>query len=95
MSRLVENITSIRKSKNLSAAALSKHLGYEVSNWSKVEAGKHNVQVEDLDRIAEFLGVRVIDLFTYPDVYVLHNDKVLLEVPADKLAKIEELIGKL
>lgn len=74
MSSLVENIKAMRLKQRFTQSYIAEAVGCDVSNWSKIEQGKQKVQVEDLEKIATCLGVRVIDLFTYPDIYVKKTD---------------------
>ena len=99
MEKIVENIREIRKSKGYSQSVIANAIGCDVSNWSKVEQGLQNVQIGDLEKIANCLGLRVIDLFTYPDVYVKKGEEserisVTFEVSPDKRDILLNLVTK-
>lgn len=99
MEKIVENIREIRKSLGLNQEVIANAIGCDVSNWSKVEQGKQNIQIEDLEKIAHCLNVRVIDLFTYPDVYVKKGEaqdriSVIFEVSPDKRDILLNLVTK-
>lgn len=70
MIQVVQNIIALRKKMGFKQAIIANAIGCDVSNWSKVETGAQSLQIEDLEKIANCLHVRVIDLFTYPDRYV-------------------------
>ncbi len=70
MIQVVQNIIALRKKMGFKQAIIANAIGCDVSNWSKVETGAQAIQIEDLEKIANCLHVRVIDLFTYPDRYV-------------------------
>lgn len=67
---VVENIRKIRLEKGVSQEDIANSLGFDPSNWNKIENGKQQLKVNQLAKIAETLGVEVIDLFTYPKKYV-------------------------
>lgn len=99
MEKVVENIKEIRKKSGLTQEVIANAIGCDVSNWSKVEQGKQGVQIEDLEKIAQCLKVRVIDLFTYPEVYVRKDEtqeriSVTFEVSPDKRDILLNLVTK-
>ena len=99
MEKIVENIREIRKSKGFNQETIADAIGCDVSNWSKVEQGKQNVQIGDLEKIANCFGLRVIDLFTYPDVYVKKGEEterisVTFEVSPDKRDLLLKLVTR-
>lgn len=67
---IVQNIKKIRTEKNIGQDVIAIALGFDVSNWNRIENGKQQLKVNQLEKIAQALGVRVIDLFTYPAEYV-------------------------
>ena len=73
MIQVVQNIIALRKKMGFKQAIIANAIGCDVSNWSKVETGAQSLQIEDLEKIANCLHVRVIDLFTYPDRYVIES----------------------
>jgi len=60
---LAKNIQKFRKSKKLKREELSLLLGFDNSYISKLEKGKINITVDKLDLIANYLGVKIKDLF--------------------------------
>lgn len=99
MIRIVENIIAMRKKRGFKQAVIANAIGCDTSNWSKVEQGRQSIQIEDLEKIAHCLGVRVIDLFTYPDRYVRETSptdqrvSVTFEVSPDKRDYLLSLIS--
>lgn len=100
MIQVVENIIALRKKRGFKQAIIANAIGCDTSNWSKVETGAQSLQIEDLEKIAHCLGVRVIDLFTYPDVYVKESENteervsVTFEVSPNKRDLLLSLINK-
>lgn len=101
MGKLAENIAALRREKGYSQQVIADAINRDVSNWSKVERGQQSVQVDDLEKIANCLGVRVIDLFTYPDRYVRDDligigerISVTFEVSPDKRDILLSLVTK-
>lgn len=100
MIRIVENIIAMRKKLGFKQAVIANAIGRDTSNWSKVEQGRQAIQIDDLEKIAHCLGVRVIDLFTYPDRYVRESSptdqkvSVTFEVSPDKRDLLLSLVTK-
>lgn len=100
MIQVVQNIIALRKKMGFKQAIIANAIGCDVSNWSKVETGAQALQIEDLEKIANCLHVRVIDLFTYPDRYVRESkstDKkvsVTFEVSPEERDYLLSLVAK-
>lgn len=100
MIKVVQNIIALRKKMGFKQAIIANAIGCDVSNWSKVETGVQSLQIEDLEKIANCLHVRVIDLFTYPDRYVRESqstDKkvsVTFEVSPEERDHLLSLVTK-
>jgi transcriptional regulator with XRE-family HTH domain len=67
---VIENIKKIRQEKGLTQLDIALALDFDQSNWNKIENGSQQLKVNHLEKIAQVLGVEVIDLFTYPKKYV-------------------------
>ncbi len=96
---IVQNIKKIRIAKNINQDVIAMALGFDVSNWNKIENGKQQLKVNQLEKIAQVLGVNVIDIFTYPDVYVnpatLRNGErisVTFDIPLENKANLLKMI---
>ena len=46
-------------------------LSMDVAGYNRIENGKQALKVNQLEEIANLLKLRIIDLFTYPEVYEL------------------------
>lgn len=67
---IIENIKKIRIEKGVTQEVLAEALSVDPSALSNLERGKRELKVSELEIIADCLGVRVIDLFTWPVRYV-------------------------
>lgn len=74
---IYETIKEIRLQKSINQQVIADSLGVDVAVISNIERGKRDLKVKELEIISNTLGINVIDLFTYPDKYVLAvtNDK--------------------
>lgn len=68
--KVIENIKRIRTERNIPVKVIAENLGVDVSTMSKIENGHRELKVAELAKIAQSLGVRIIDLFTWPDRYI-------------------------
>jgi transcriptional regulator with XRE-family HTH domain len=66
---VVKNIIKIRKQKGINQDVIADTLSVDVSTISNIEKGKRELRVSELENIANVLGVNILYLFTYPDVY--------------------------
>ena len=57
-----EWIRSVRIQKNMNQQDLAARCNFEQSNMSRIEAGRTNLTVRSLDRIARALDVKIRDL---------------------------------
>ena len=57
-----ERIRSVRMQKNMNQQDLAARCNFEKSNMSRIEAGRTNLTVRSLDRIARALDVKIRDL---------------------------------
>src|SRR5690554_6885866 len=96
---VVKNIIEIRKQKGVNQEVIADVLNVDISTISKIENGSRKLKVDELSKIAECLRVRVIDLFTYPKVYVdkdsIENSErisVTFEVSPDKREHLLKLV---
>lgn len=99
--KVVENIKSIRLDKGIIQEVLADALDFDVANYSRIENGKQELRVSQLEIIAKTLRVEVIDLFTYPKIYVDKESisnadriSVTFEVSPDKRDILLNLVTK-
>jgi transcriptional regulator with XRE-family HTH domain len=65
-----KNIEEIRKNKGIKQTAIAEKLGIGQSAYSNYISRNSDIKFNLLEKIAEALQVPVIDIITYPDVYV-------------------------
>ena len=73
MMDLQKNIELIRKNKGLKQSVVAQKLGISQSAYSNYITRNSDIKFSLLVKIAEALQVRVIDIITYPDKYVLET----------------------
>ena len=66
---VVENIFAIRRERGITQEVIADALFVDTSVVSNIEKGKRELKVSELEKIAKVLGVDVLYLITYPDVY--------------------------
>ena len=98
---VVQNIKEIRLQKGINQDLIADALNFDIANWSRIENGKQELKVDHLEKIANVLNVSVIDLFTYPEVYVNRKSieeaeriSVTFEVSPDKRDILLSLVTK-
>lgn len=64
-SQVGRKIREVRKSKHLNQQALADLCNFEKSNMSRIEAGKTNLTIKTLGKIATSLGVKIKDLLDF------------------------------
>lgn len=62
LKRIGKRIAEIRKEKGITQQELASICNYEKSNMSRIEAGRTNMTVLTLEKIAEALDVELTDL---------------------------------
>ncbi len=67
---VLKNIREIRIEKSINQDVIASALDVDTSAVSNIENGKRELKVSELAKIANCLGVEVLDLFTYPEKYV-------------------------
>ena len=66
---IVKNLFEIRKEKGITQEIIADALCVDTSVISNIEKGKRELKVNELEKIANALGVDVLYLITYPFVY--------------------------
>jgi DNA-binding XRE family transcriptional regulator len=64
----MKNLTSIRKAKGLSQTELAEAVGIKQATVSRIEKGVNNPSLDVAEKIAEALGVNVVELFGLPEL---------------------------
>ena len=79
---VVKNIREIRLQKSISQSAIADELGVDVAVISNIEKGKRELRVSELEKIAKVLRMSVIDILTYPNIFVESTSNTLEPVEA-------------
>ena len=95
-----KNIVAIRKEKGLNQSVIAEAMNADNAVVSNIEKGKRELKVSELEIIAKALGVDVLYLLTYPEVYEKKQESkeeaveaiLQIKLQADKKDKILELI---
>lgn len=66
---IVENIRKIISDRKISQKAMATYAGTSASQFSKILSGEVQLSLRQISNIATNIGLREIDLFTYPDIY--------------------------
>jgi len=66
---VIENVFSLMKEKRFQKQEFAAAWGVSASAITSLEQRKREIKVSELPIIARILGVREIDILTYPDVY--------------------------
>lgn len=97
--KVSENIRKIRTQKGFTQQVIADALHCDDSVISNIENGKRELRVEELDIIANSLGVSVVDLFTWPVKYVPANEvgklpktTLQVELTKDKQEQVLRLV---
>ncbi len=83
---VVDTIFEIITQRGIKQQSLAVALSCDESSISKIKLGKRDLKVHELEIIANFLGMRVIDLFTYPEKYVREKD---VDEPIEAILQIK------
>lgn len=65
-----KNIKAIRLEKGINQEVIADAIGFDTSNYSRIENGKQELKASQLADIANALAVDVTYLLTYPKRYV-------------------------
>lgn len=68
--QVVKNITKLRETNGLSKRKLANELGINEASYGRIESGEIALSYDHLAKIANFYQMSVIDIITYPDIYV-------------------------
>lgn len=70
MKKINQAILELRENKGATQAEVGEYLGLDASGYGKLERGVTDITLTKLEKLAQFYGMSVIDLLTYPDKYV-------------------------
>ena len=93
---IVKNISEIRKEKGITQEVIADALFLNVSVVSNIEKGKRELRFSEVEKIANVLGVDMLYLITYPEVYekketgkVEKTPKVTLQIDLEDKVKAD------
>lgn len=66
---IADNVRKIMNDRKLTQIALAEYAGMSESQFSQAINGHRPFSLEFLSNLASGLGMRLIDIFTYPEVY--------------------------
>ena len=95
--QVVENLRKIIASRDLKQATVGEYADISESQFSRVLNGGVQLSLNQLAKIASGLGMNVIDIITYPEVYVSKDEveedssEVLLQIKLRKDKKDQVL----
>ena len=75
MNEIALSIEAIRKEKGINQEVLAERLGISQGTYSGYLTRNQDLKYKQILEIADKLDVPVIDIITYPDVYVKKEDK--------------------
>ena len=75
MEKILEKIKEIRTQNGISQEFMASKLGIEQASYGLIENGKRKLKYETLEQIAIVFNMKVIDIITYPDVYVKRSQE--------------------
>ncbi len=68
--KIIQNLVKIKNERNFTQKAIGQMGGIDESQFSRVLNGSVGLSIDQLEDIASGLGMNVIDIITYPEVYV-------------------------
>ena len=91
MENILKNIKDIRGNFSHSQEFMAEKLGIEQVSYGLIENGRRKLKYETLEQIALIFDMKVIDVITYPDIYVktessnkAKSTKVTLQIDIDQ-----------
>ena len=90
---IIQNIKNIRLQHNITQEVMAESLSMDVAGYNRIENGKQELKVSQLEKIANLLKLRVIDLFTYPDVYELQSKQNSTKVTVEFDVSSNEMLN--
>jgi len=88
---VARNVRSFRRARNLSQEKLAEHAGLHRTYVGSIERGERNVSLENIDRLANALGVTAVDLLTEFDIHTPLNDMSIFEQCIPVLRRYQQL----
>lgn len=95
--QLRESIQNLMKDKGLNKSSMAQIAETDAGQFGRILKGQGNFTLAHLENFANYFGLRAIDLFTYPDIYIAPERKdrepseVLLQIRLTKEKKDQVL----
>lgn len=84
--QLRKSVAKLMADKDLTREAMGDIVGVDGSHFGRILNEKGNFTLEHLEKIADYCGLRAIDIFTYPDIYEKPGAKE--QEPAEVLVQL-------
>lgn len=88
LEKIVENVRKIMNERNLTQYTIAQYIGTSESQCSKIMKCDVKLTIPQLENLARNLSLSVIDIITYPDVYVRKTDNELEPEPVEAILQI-------
>lgn len=75
MKQIMQNVEALRNAKGYSQDYVASKLGIQQSAYSRIFNTQGDIKLSMLEKISDILGVSMVDIFTYPDKYVLQDEQ--------------------
>lgn len=89
LEKIVGNIRKIMNDRNLTQYTIAQYIGTSESQCSKIMKGDVKLTIPQLENLARNLSISVIDIITYPDVYVKNLNKNTERDPVEAILQIK------
>lgn len=97
--QILKNILEIRNKQRLTQSYMVQHLDIDVGTYSRIEKGGIALSYSRLAEIAKALNVSVIDIITYPKIFIDKDSanvqervSITFEVSPDKRDHLLKLV---
>lgn len=88
--KIIRNLVKIKNERNLTQEAIGQMGGIDASQISRVLKGKLGISIDQLENIARGLRMDVIDIITYPEIYVPRTAIPDSDVDAVLMVRLKE-----
>jgi len=91
---VIDKLLKIMKDRDLKQERMAEFAGVDPSQFSKILSGNVQISLWQLSNIATNLNLRIIDIFTFPDIYIKskkddEKTKILIEFEVNRKDLVE------
>jgi DNA-binding Xre family transcriptional regulator len=86
---IIGKLIKIMNDRKLTKTAFADIIGFPEAKWNKISNGKQDLSIDELSKIAENLGLREIDILTYPKIFV-ETGKIESDIKAQITVELKE-----